>query len=110
MGHIEKENLVKLVACGEVEEDFGVKIDRNGAPPVAVFRLGDEFFVIDDTCTHGDASLSDGEVFSNGEVSCPFHGGTFDIRSGAPCKYPCAVPIKTYTVRIIDDFVWADLD
>ena len=109
MGHIEKESFIKLVACGEVEEEFGVRVDRIGAPPVAVFRLGDEFFVIDDTCTHGDASLSDGEVFSNGEVSCPFHGGTFDIRSGAPCKYPCSVPIKTYKVRIVEGFVCAEL-
>ena len=33
-------------------------------PALAVFRLGDEFFVTDDTCTHGDAFLSDGEVSS----------------------------------------------
>ncbi len=110
MWHIETESLVKLVACDEVEEDFGVRIERNGSPPLAVFRLGNEFFVVDDTCTHGDASLSDGEVLPSGEVSCPFHGGTFDIRSGAPCKYPCTVPIKTYKVRVIDGFVWADLE
>jgi nitrite reductase/ring-hydroxylating ferredoxin subunit len=71
--------------------------------------LSDEFFVIDDTCTHGEASLSDGELFSNGEVSCPFHGGTFDVRSGAACKYPCVVPIKTYRTRIINNSVWIDL-
>jgi len=110
MEQIEKEKLVKLIACDEVEEDFGAKIERNGAPPLAVFRLGDEFFVTDDTCTHGEASLTDGEMFPNGEVSCPFHGGTFDIRSGAPCKYPCAVPIKTYKAYVIDGFVWADLN
>ncbi|WP_337998568.1 non-heme iron oxygenase ferredoxin subunit [Pseudoxanthomonas spadix] len=109
MGHIEQENLVELIACDEVEEDFGAKVEREGAPPLAVFRLGDEFFVIDDTCTHGDASLSDGELFSNGEVSCPFHGGTFDVRSGAACKYPCVVPIKTYRTRIINNSVWIDL-
>lgn len=101
---------VKLIACDEVDEDFGVKIERNGAPPLAVFRLGSDFFVVDDTCSHGDASLSDGELLPNGEVSCPFHGGTFDIRSGAPCKYPCTVPIRTYKVQIIDECVWAELE
>jgi len=32
MEQIEKEKLVKLIACDEVEEDFGAKIERNGAP------------------------------------------------------------------------------
>ncbi|HBO3207953.1 Rieske 2Fe-2S domain-containing protein [Pseudomonas aeruginosa] len=65
MRNTEEQQLVKLIACDQVEEDFGVKIDRTGAPPLAVFRQGDEFFVIDDTCSHGDASLSDGELCPN---------------------------------------------
>jgi 3-phenylpropionate/trans-cinnamate dioxygenase ferredoxin component len=38
-----------------------VSIDLNGKA-VCVARVGDEVFAVADTCTHSDASLSEGEV------------------------------------------------
>ena len=38
-----------------------VKIDLDGTP-VCVTRIGDEVFAIADTCSHSDASLSEGDV------------------------------------------------
>ncbi|MBV8289085.1 MAG: non-heme iron oxygenase ferredoxin subunit, partial [Hyphomicrobiales bacterium] len=58
-------------------------------------NLGGEFFVTDDHCTHGPGSLSEG--FVDGDViECNFHGGQFNIRTGAVVAPPCMVPIKTY--------------
>jgi biphenyl 2,3-dioxygenase ferredoxin subunit len=62
---------------------------------LAVFNLDGEYFVTDDTCTHGPGSLSEG--FIDGDVvECDFHNGAFDIRTGAVVAPPCMIPLKTY--------------
>ncbi len=76
---------------------------------LAVFNLGGKFYVTDDTCTHGFASLSAGIIDGN-IVECPWHGGTFDIRSGTPVDHPCTVPLKTYRTVMRDGTVWIDLN
>ena len=49
-----------------------VKIEKNGKS-ICMTRVGDEIFAIDDTCTHSDASLAEGEV--NGyKIECWLHG------------------------------------
>ena len=35
------------------------RIEVDGLPPLAVYNLGGRFYVTDDTCTHGKASLAD---------------------------------------------------
>jgi nitrite reductase/ring-hydroxylating ferredoxin subunit len=76
---------------------------------LAVFNLKGEFYVTDDTCTHGFASLSAGNI--DGDiVKCPWHGGTFDIRSGAPIDRPCITSLNTYRAVMKDGAVWIDLN
>ena len=75
---------------------------------LAAFNLDGEFYVTDDTCTHGFASLSEG-IIDGDIVECPWHGGTFDIRSGAPRDPPCTVPLNTYRAVVKDGAVWIDL-
>lgn len=80
-----------------------------GRRVLAAFNLGGEFYVTDDTCTHGFASLSEG-VIDGDIVECPWHGGTFDIRSGTAVDYPCTVPLNTYRTVVKDGAVWIDLN
>ena len=68
--------------------------------PVAVFRDGEGLFALYDLCTHGAAKLSDGWV-EDGCVECPLHQGTFDIRTGAPCKAPVTEAVRTFPVRVV---------
>lgn len=79
-----------------------------GRQALAAFNLGGEFYVTDDTCTHGFASLSEG-IIDGDIVECPWHGGTFDIRSGAAVDHPCTVPLNTYRTVVRDGAVWIDL-
>lgn len=107
---VNAETLSPLVATDAVDPNSVVQVTLPGREPLAVYNLNGEYFVTADTCTHGDASLSDGEVLSDGTIECPFHGGSFDIRSGRPCKYPCSIAIATYPVEIRDGQVFAALD
>ncbi|MDR3509516.1 MAG: non-heme iron oxygenase ferredoxin subunit [Caulobacteraceae bacterium] len=68
---------------------------------VALYHLEDGFFATDDLCTHGEASLADGEI-EDGRIVCPYHLGAFDIRTGKATDAPCHIPLKTYPVVEID--------
>jgi nitrite reductase/ring-hydroxylating ferredoxin subunit len=97
-----------LCAASDVQQGAARRIVI-GRLALAVFNLGGEFYVTDDTCTHGFGSLSAGIIDGN-IVECPWHGGTFDIRSGTPVDYPCTVPLNTYRTVVKDGGVWIDLN
>lgn len=89
---------IDLCAFGDVIEGESIKVQA-GAMALAVFNLCGRIYVIDDTCTHGPGSLSQGYI--DGEVvECDFHGGAFNIRTGAVAAPPCMVPIRTYAVSV----------
>ena len=64
-----------------------------------------QYFATDDTCTHGNASMAEGDI-DGSEVYCPFHMGAFDIRTGEATVAPCSVPLKTYEVVIEDGYLF----
>ncbi len=72
--------------------------------PVCLINLDGEYHALNDTCTHQEASLSDGEIEGD-EIECPLHGGAFAIRTGQPVAFPVVVPVETYGVRIAGDEV-----
>lgn len=79
-----------------------------GDEPVCLINLDGELHAINDTCTHEDASLSDGTIDGD-EIECPLHGGSFKIRTGEPTSFPVVVAIEKYTVRIVGDDVQVSL-
>ena len=78
-----------------------------GHVPVAVFNSDGELFAIDDTCTHQDASLSEGWL-EDGLIECPLHEACFDLRTGKPTGPPAKRPVRTYDVLVRDGVVWVD--
>lgn len=74
---------------------------RVGRKRICVLNVEGEFFAIDDTCTHEEASLCEGELFGD-IVECPLHGAAFNVRTGEVEAFPAVVPVETYQVRIVD--------
>ncbi len=67
-----------------------------GGIPVAVVRIDDDVYAIGDVCSHGNFSLSEGEVWcEERELECPKHGSTFSLETGEPTTLPAtqAVPV-----------------
>ena len=73
---------------------------------VAVYNVDGELFVTADRCTHGEASLSEEGSLCGHIVECPWHFGTFDVRTGAAASLPCSVPLKSYPVQIDGEEVY----
>ena len=101
--------LVKLCDTDEVSEDEPLQIEIDGREPLAVYLVEGNFYVTDDTCTHGKASLADEGELDGFIIECTWHDGAFDIRTGEPTAMPCTRPIRTYPCEVQDDAVYADL-
>ena len=65
---------------------------------ICLASFGNEFFAVQDACSHNSESLSGGVVNFAGEIICPWHNYRFDLRSGRACDSECA-DLKTYAVK-----------
>jgi ethylbenzene dioxygenase ferredoxin subunit len=91
--------LIRLCESTVVADGEALRVEIDGMPPVAVYNVDGEFFVTDDTCTHGNASLSDG-FLEGTEIECPWHSGKFCIRTGRALGFPAVQSIRVYPVTI----------
>ncbi|MFM7948754.1 MAG: non-heme iron oxygenase ferredoxin subunit [Actinomycetales bacterium] len=71
---------------------------------VCVVRVNDEVFAVSDTCSHAEASLSEGEV-TEFKIECWLHGAEFDLRSGEAVTPPATAPLIQYQVSRDGDSV-----
>ena len=95
--------------CGVNDLQPGEALRFEASYPVALFRVSDQFYATDDTCTHAAASLSDGYI--DGDiVECPFHSARFCIRTGEVLSLPASEPLKTYPVKVEDGSVFVDVN
>ena len=81
----------------ELKSGAPKKIEIDGTP-VCVVRVGEEVFAIADTCSHSDASLSEGDV-TEFKIECWLHGAEFDLRSGAALTPPATQDLETFAVK-----------
>jgi 3-phenylpropionate/trans-cinnamate dioxygenase ferredoxin subunit len=91
----------------ELRDGDAIRVDRAtaGSPDdIAVFNEGGRLYAVNDTCTHGAASLSEGWV-EDGEIECPLHGGRFDLRDGAAVGLPAARDTIVHEVRVDDGMI-----
>ncbi|HEY8276752.1 MAG TPA: non-heme iron oxygenase ferredoxin subunit [Methyloceanibacter sp.] len=66
---------------------------------IALFNVDGEFFALDNACTHEEGPLAEGEVEGH-EVTCPWHGAKFDIRTGAVLQDPAYDAVARHNVRV----------
>ncbi|GAA1915524.1 bifunctional 3-phenylpropionate/cinnamic acid dioxygenase ferredoxin subunit [Nocardioides lentus] len=97
-----------LCALDDVVPGEGLRV-ATVSPPVAVFRTDDdEVFVLDDTCSHQDASLADGWV-EDCRVECPLHASRFDLRTGEVDQPPAKRGVRVHRAEVRDGEVWVEL-
>jgi 3-phenylpropionate/trans-cinnamate dioxygenase ferredoxin subunit len=69
---------------------------------VALANLDGEFYAFDDTCSHEEASLSEGTLMGE-VVVCPKHGARFNVKTGRVLALPAVRPVAVYPVRVEGD-------
>ncbi len=90
--------LKKVATVGDIPAGTAKAVDVDGKK-IALFNINGSFFAIDDTCTHKGGPLSEGEVEEN-QVTCHWHGATFDIKSGEVLGPPANQGVGRYNVKV----------
>jgi len=94
---------VKVARRADIPPGSVVKVEAGGHA-IAVANVDGEFFAIDDTCTHEEASLSEGGL--TGEVVvCARHGARFNVKTGRVLSLPAVRSVATYAVKVEGDDV-----
>jgi biphenyl 2,3-dioxygenase ferredoxin subunit len=101
-------DLTKLCATSDIAEGT-VKSFEVGNSVLAVYNVGGEFFVTDNECTHGAASLAEG-ILEDDVIECTLHFGAFNVKTGKAVQAPCFTALRTYKVVLQDGQVMVDLD
>jgi biphenyl 2,3-dioxygenase ferredoxin subunit len=98
---------ILLCSTADVAVGGALKVEANDLT-LAVFNVDGEFYVTDDTCTHGPGSLSEGYI-TDDVVECDFHNGAFNIKTGEVVAPPCIIPLKTYPAVVEDGSVFIEV-
>jgi len=71
---------------------------------VLLLRIGDDFYAVEDVCSHDGQALTDGTL-EGFAIECPRHGAQFDVRNGSALCMPAVEPIAAFDVRLQGDDV-----
>ena len=98
---------IDLCSAADVSPGSALKVET-GSLVLAVFNVDGEYYAMDDLCTHGPGSLSEGYI--DGDViECNFHQGAFNIRTGEVVRPPCMIPIRTYPTVVESGTVYIEV-
>ena len=91
-----------MIYVGELADiPVGESVRVQGSVAIAVFNADGELYAIDDTCTHANVSLAEGEL-DGCLLECWLHGSVFDVRDGEPKNLPATVPVAVHQVTVDD--------
>jgi len=76
--------------------------------PLVIFNIAGQFFSIGDVCSHDDGPVGEGDV-AGYNITCPRHGGEFDIQTGKAVQLPAVVDIPAYPVQVRDGTIFVGI-
>ncbi len=73
-----------------------------------VCHTADQFFVIENECSHAKARLTGGKL-RGCRIFCPLHSAAFDLSNGQALSAPATEPITVFGTSVEDGQVYAEL-
>ncbi|EJG2187197.1 3-phenylpropionate/cinnamic acid dioxygenase ferredoxin subunit [Citrobacter freundii] len=99
----------RVFACSATELPEGEALRLDTSPIIALFNVGGEFYAINDRCSHGNASMSEGYLEEDATVECPLHAASFCLKTGKALCLPATDPLTTYAVYVDGSDVFVDI-
>jgi 3-phenylpropionate/trans-cinnamate dioxygenase ferredoxin subunit len=95
------EGFVRLAGIGaaDVAPDALRQVTHPNGTLLCIGRHEGALFVVKDNCPHAEFPLSEGTLYTSGEIECCWHGARFDCRTGAVLRGPAAEPLVRYEVE-----------
>lgn len=98
---------VTVAKFSGLHDGVGVCVEAGGKK-LALFRVGDRCFAIDEICSHQNAPLHEGYV-EGLEVECPWHASKFSLETGAHRHPPARKGVTSYKTQVVGDDVQVDV-
>ena len=89
------------VPLAQLDAEGRTLVEHHGHA-IAVFRVDGEIHAVENTCPHEGNPLIEGEVLG-GNLTCAYHGWTFDLATGS-----CLVgeeAVRRYPVEVRDGVI-----
>ena len=96
----------KVAKKQDLVEGEGVEVLIQGKP-IAIFKLEENFYAIDNLCPHRGGPLAEGDV-KGATVSCPWHAWEFDVKTGCNAENP-EIKVNKYNVKVEGDDVMIEM-
>ena len=92
---------VKAAKAGELLENSAKLVEAEGKN-IALVHGDSGYYAIANECTHVGGPICEGSVHGE-EVTCPWHGARFSIRTGQVIAGPGRGDLACYAVRVVGD-------
>lgn len=100
---------MKICELGDLASGEVARIDVDGLA-VAYVRVGDQWFALDDTCSHAKVSLAGGIIDEDElTIECPKHGALFSLETGEALTFPAIKPVASHAVSVDGDDVFVTI-
>ncbi|MEN9714220.1 MAG: hypothetical protein RLZZ164_884 [Actinomycetota bacterium] len=90
---------IRICALDDLKPGKALRVVISEHPIALVRAKSGDVYALDDKCSHGEISLSEGFV-DNSTIECWAHGAKFELSTGEPLSLPAYEPVSTYEVII----------
>ncbi len=100
---------VRICAVEDIKPGKAIRV-KVGELAIAIVRTKNgDVKAIDDKCSHGEISLSEGFV-DNETIECWAHGAKFSLATGEALTLPAFEPVAVYEVLIDNGDIFLEID
>ncbi len=97
----------KVAQLKDLAPGSGMAVEARGHQ-IALFNVDGTVYAIEGTCTHRAGPLGEGSLEGT-TVTCPWHGATFDVRTGDHLTAPAPQGVSSYNVKIAGDDIHVEI-
>jgi 3-phenylpropionate/trans-cinnamate dioxygenase ferredoxin subunit len=100
---------VRICAVEDIKKGKAIRV-KIGEEAIAIVRTkADQVYALNDKCSHGEVSLSEGFV-DNETIECWAHGAKFSLETGEALTLPAYEPVAKYEVIIDNGDIFLEID
>ena len=100
---------MRICAVEDIKPGKSIRV-KIGDEAIAIVRTSTgDVKAINDKCSHGEISLSEGFV-DDSAIECWAHGAKFDLNTGKPLSLPAYEPVAVYEVIIENGDIFLEIE
>ncbi|MBP7835208.1 MAG: non-heme iron oxygenase ferredoxin subunit [Rhodoluna sp.] len=100
---------IRICAVDDIKPGKAIRV-KIGETAIAVVKTkAGEIRALDDKCSHGEISLSEGFI-DNETIECWAHGAKFSLATGEALTLPAFEPVAVYEVIIDNGDIFIEID